>query len=56
MRNPAARTAHGNPTELKSRLSIIGKQTPPSDDPETTRPKANPRFLRNQVFVHNMAV
>ena len=55
-RNPTARTAHGNPTESKSRFSIMGKQTPPSDDPDTTSPMANPRFLRNQVFVDNMAV
>lgn len=56
MRNAAARTAQPNPTELKSRFSMIGKQTPPSDDPETTIPTANPRFLRNQVLVHNMPV
>ena len=35
---------------------MIGKQTPPRDDPETTIPIAKPRFLRNQVFVHNIAV
>jgi hypothetical protein len=56
MRNAAARTPHANPTESKSRFNIIGKQTPPNEDPETVIPIANPRFFRNHVFIHRMAV
>lgn len=56
MRNAAALTPHPNPTESNNRLSIIGKQTPPNDEPETVIPIASPLRFKNQVLIHRIAV
>lgn len=56
IKNAAARTPHPNPTESNSLFNIIGKHTPPNEEPETIIPIAKPRFLRNQVFRHSAAV
>jgi hypothetical protein len=43
------RIVHGNPIKGMSLVTIIGKITPPSDDPEAITPKAVALFLKNHV-------
>jgi len=45
------RIVQPKPTCGISLLTMIGKMTPPSEEPATARPSAAPRFLRNQVLV-----
>ena len=45
------RMVQPKPTWGISFLTIIGKMTPPREEPATARPSAAPRFLRNQVLV-----
>lgn len=49
--NAAALIVHGNPISGISFDTIIGKITPPKDDPEVMMPKAVARFLKNQVLM-----
>lgn len=49
MRKEAVRIAQGKPTPDTSRRIIIGKITPPREDPDAMTPKARARFLWNQV-------
>ena len=43
--NPTTLIVQANPMVLNNRDSIIGKTTPPADDPELMIPKTVPRFL-----------
>jgi hypothetical protein len=54
MKNAAIRMAQGYPVLgfWTSRLSMIGKITPPTDEPVTVMPIATPRFCENQVEMH----
>lgn len=49
MRNAQILIAQPNPTSGIKWMSMIGKMTPPSEDPETTRPIAAPRLAKNHV-------
>lgn len=49
MRKEAVRIAQGKPTPATSRLIMMGKMTPPREDPDAMTPKAKARFLWNQV-------
>jgi hypothetical protein len=49
IKNAAARIVHGNPIFGMSFETIMGKMTPPSDDPDAMTPNAVARFLKNQV-------
>lgn len=49
MRKEAIRIAQGKPTSTTSRLIIMGKITPPREDPDAITPKARARCLWNQV-------
>lgn len=49
MRNAAVRIVQGYPTALIMRLIMMGKMTPPTEEPVTIIPIAAPRFLENQV-------
>jgi len=51
IRKAQIRTAQPKPTFGIKRTSIMGKMTPPKDDPAATRPIAAPRFLSNHVDV-----
>lgn len=51
MRNAAALKAQGYPFLLIMRLIIMGKMTPPTDEPVAMIPMAAPRFLSNQVAI-----
>ena len=48
IRNAAQRIAHPNPISSMSRWTIIGRMTPPREDPDARMPKTRARFLRNQ--------
>jgi hypothetical protein len=43
--NPTTLIVHPNPMVLNRRDSIIGKTTPPAEEPELMIPKTVPRFL-----------
>lgn len=43
------RNVQPNPTSGIKWVTIIGKITPPSDEPAATRPMAAPLFFRNHV-------
>src|SRR5277367_4343385 len=47
--NAADRMAQGKPTSGISLVTMIGRTTPPKDEPEAMTPKAVARFLKNQV-------
>lgn len=49
MRKEAVRIAQEKPTAVTSRLIMMGKITPPREDPDAMTPKARARFLWNQV-------
>ena len=49
------RIAHPNPIFGIRWMSMIGKMTPPRDDPAATRPRAAPRFAKNHVDTHENA-
>ena len=49
IRNAQIRMAQPKPTSGIKCISMMGKMTPPSDDPAVVRPRAAPRFLKNQV-------
>jgi hypothetical protein len=53
--NPEMRRDHPNPMVGKSRDNMVGKTTPPSDDPLETIPKAKARRFSNQVAVQESA-
>jgi hypothetical protein len=53
--NPEIRRDHPNPILGKSRDNIVGKTTPPSDEPLETIPKAKARRFTNHVAVHESA-
>jgi hypothetical protein len=53
--NAADLIVHGNPIFGMSLETIIGKITPPKDDPDAMVPKAVARFLKNHVPVELMA-
>ena len=46
---------HGKPILGMSLATIIGKITPPIDDPDAMMPIAVARFLKNHVLVELMA-
>ena len=52
--NAAALIVHGNPISGISFDTMMGKITPPRDDPEAIIPKAVARLLKNQVLVEPM--
>lgn len=49
IKNALVRIAHPNPTSGMRWINIIGKMTPPMEEPITTRPRAAPRFFKNHV-------
>ena len=49
MRKAAALMVQGYPVLWIMRLIMMGKMTPPTDEPVTMMPIAAPRFLENQV-------
>lgn len=49
IRKAAVLMAQGYPVLRIMRLIMMGKMTPPTDDPVTMMPMAAPRFLENQV-------
>ena len=49
IRKAQVRIAQPKPTSEIRWTTIMGKMTPPKDDPAATRPRAAPRFLKNQV-------
>ena len=49
MRNAQMRIAQPNPTSGIKCMSMMGKMTPPNEDPAVVSPRAMPRFLKNQV-------
>jgi hypothetical protein len=50
IRKAVIRIAHPNPTEIMRRRSMMGKMTPPSEDPEAVTPRANARRRWNQLY------
>jgi len=50
-RNETARTAHPNPTRSISFDSMMGRTTPPKEDPAATMPTAMARCRKNQDMV-----
>jgi hypothetical protein len=53
--NPEMRKDHPNPILGKRRDNIVGKTTPPRDEPLETIPKARARRFSNHVAVHESA-
>jgi hypothetical protein len=53
IKNAVIRIAHPKPTEMMRRRSMIGKMTPPSEDPEAVTPRANARRRWNQLYPEN---
>jgi hypothetical protein len=49
IRKAQIRIAQPKPTSGISLMTMIGKITPPKDEPAATRPRAAPRFAKNQV-------
>src|ERR1700733_10185891 len=49
MRNAHMRIVQPNPTSGMRWTTIIGKITPPKEEPAATRPKAAPLLWKNQV-------
>ena len=49
MRNAHMRIVQPNPTSGMRWTTIMGKITPPKDEPAATRPKAAPLLRKNQV-------
>jgi hypothetical protein len=49
MRNAHMRIVQPNPTSGIRWTTIMGKMTPPKDEPAATRPKAVPLLWKNQV-------
>ena len=49
MRKAAALIVQGNPIFGMRLDTMIGKMTPPSDEPDAMMPNAVARFLKNQV-------
>ena len=43
--SPTTLIVHANPMDLKRRDSIMGKTTPPAEEPELIIPKTVPRFF-----------
>jgi hypothetical protein len=43
------RIVQGKPTSLTSFVTMMGKMTPPSEEPLAAMPKARARFLKNHV-------
>lgn len=54
-RKPQVRMAQPKPTSLMSRLTMMGKMTPPMLEPVERTPKAAPRFLSNHAWIVDMA-
>lgn len=54
IKNAQMRIAHANPTSGMRWISMMGKITPPSEDPATASPMAAPLFARNHVETSNM--
>ena len=52
IRKAQIRIAQPKPTSGISLTTMIGRMTPPREDPAATIPSAAPRFLRNQVDTH----
>ena len=48
---PRILTVQESPIDWNSRVSMIGKTTPPAEDPELTIPKTVARFLLNHDVV-----
>ena len=51
IRKAQIRSVQPKPTSGSRWIIMMGKMTPPSEDPATTRPRAAPRFSKNQVDV-----
>lgn len=49
MRKAQARIVQANPTVGMRRTTIIGRITPPREEPAATRPRAAPRCAWNHV-------
>jgi hypothetical protein len=49
MRNAQMRIVQPNPTSGMRWTTIMGRITPPRDEPAATRPKAAPLLWKNQV-------
>ena len=49
IRKAQIRNVQPKPTSGIRWIIIMGKMTPPSEDPATTRPRAAPRFSKNHV-------
>jgi len=49
MRNAQMRIVQPNPTSGMRWKTIMGRITPPRDEPAATRPKAAPLLWKNQV-------
>jgi hypothetical protein len=54
MRKAQMRIAQPKPTSGIRRTTMMGKITPPKDDPAATRPRAAPRLWKNQVDTYNV--
>lgn len=49
IRNAHIRMVQPKPTSFTRCVTMIGKMTPPSEEPAATRPNACPLFAKNQV-------
>lgn len=49
IRKAQIRMAQPNPTSGISLTTMMGRMTPPRDDPAATKPRAAPRFSKNHV-------
>lgn len=49
--NARIRMAQANPRDSITFVIMMGRTTPPVEDPDTTMPRARARFLKNQVMV-----
>ena len=52
IRKAQMRISQPKPTSGINLTTIIGRITPPKDDPAATMPSAAPRFFRNHVETH----
>ena len=55
IKNAQIRMVQPKPTCGMSFSTMIGKMTPPSDDPDAVTPRARARFLKNHVVTADMA-
>lgn len=49
IRKAQIRIAQPKPTSGMRRMTMMGRMTPPRDDPAATKPRAAPRFAKNHV-------